>query len=415
MSNARTLATVAATLSLLISGVAPSLAAAHTPVAAALRTPHAHARHPHHARHRHRRRHHHARRHKRRHRHKLAARSLIQQPAFAAHHKRSTTTGETKTSGSTTTGSTSTSSTGSTGSGSTTTSTSGSTTTSTSAASASRAFSSTSPWNVPIPSAPVLDPNSASIAAYLGSDLKAYADLYEYGTPVWEAGASDPFDTVLCTEPWGTCQLSQQQIQIPAGAETSGGSDGSMVVIDSSTHLGYDFWRASRTSLTTWSAAWGTRFEMGGSGTGGGATGAGVPLLAGLPRLAEMAQGHIDHALAFASSDTCASVYRYPASKTDGKSTQSYCVPEGARIQLDPSIDVDAIPGITPGEKIVAHALQTYGAYCKDTGGAKMAFGFEDPVGKPNPYPGLGFSWDYYDMPHIPWDRLRVLSSWSGS
>ena len=81
----------------------------------------------------------------------------------------------------------------------------------------------------------------------------------------------------------------------------------------------------------------------------------------------------------------------------------------------DPSIDVDSIPGITPGEKIVAHALQTYGAYCRDTAGAKLAFSFEDPAGKPNPYPELGFPWDYYDMPHIPWNHLRVLSSWSGS
>lgn len=245
--------------------------------------------------------------------------------------------------------------------------------------------------------------------------MKAYADLYEFGTPVWEASASDPLQTVSCTEPWGTCELAQQPIQMPAAAEPSGGSDGSMVVIDSSTHMGYDFWRASRTSPSSWSAGWGTRFEMNGPGTGGGATGAGVPLLAGLPRLGEMTQGRIGHALSFSSNDTCSSVYRYPASKTDGKSTQSDCIPEGARIQLDPSIDVDAIPGMTPGEKIVAHALQAYGAYCKDTGGARMAFGFEDPVGKPNPYPALGFEWDYYDMPHIPWNRLRVLGTWNGS
>jgi hypothetical protein len=403
MSNARIIATATA-LSLLMLPSAASLASAQAHADSAQRASiRSSARRAHH---KHHRRRHHAKRRRHRHHVKPARGTFLREPAFVAHRKRSATT-ETKTtstSGSTTTEATSTS----------TSSTTGSTTTASSPTSASLSFSTTSPWNVPIPPAPALDANSAAIAAYLGSELKAYADLYEFGTPVWEASASDPLNTVSCTESWGTCQLGQQQIPIPAGAETSGGSDGSMVVIDSSTHMGYDFWRASRTSLTSWSAAWGTRFEMGGTGTGGGATGAGVPLLAGLPRLAEMAQGHIDHALAFASNNTCSSVYRYPASKTDGSSTQGDCIPEGARIQLDPSIDVDAIPGITPGEKVVAHALQIYGAYCKDTGGAKLAFGFENPAGKPNPYPGLGFSWDYYDMPHIPWNHLRVLSSWTG-
>jgi hypothetical protein len=268
---------------------------------------------------------------------------------------------------------------------------------------------------VAIPPSPALDPNSTSIAGYLGSEMKAYADLYEYGTPVWEASPGDPYNSVKCTEPWGTCALTQQLIPIPSTAGTAAGSDGSMVVIDPSTHTGYDFWRASRTSTTSWTTSWGTKFNMEGNGAEGGATGAGVPLLAGLPRLSEMAQGHIGHALAFISENTCASVFRYPASKTDGQSGQSNCVPEGTRIQLDPSINVDAIPGITPGEKTVAHALQTYGAYCKDSGGSKLAFGFEDPVGKTNPYPSLGFSGDYYDMPHIPWNHLRVLHQWNGN
>jgi hypothetical protein len=403
MSKARIIA-IATALSLLMLPIADSIAGARTATSGRSSARHARlhagARRTHHKRRHHRRRHHHTRRHKHRHHAKYLTSRRLRESAFAAHRKKSTRT-ETKTTS--TSGSTTTTE-------PTSTSTSGSTTTQI----ATLAFSSTSPWNVPIPAAPLLDSNSGAIANYLGSELKAYADLYEFGTPVWEASASDPLNTVSCTEPWGTCQLSQQQIPIPSSAGTSGGSDGSMVVIDSTTHLGYDFWRASRTSLTSWSTAWGTRFEMGGSGTGGGATGAGVPLLAGLPRLAEMSQGHIDHALGFVSNNTCASVYRFPASKTDGKSTQSNCIPEGARIQLDPSIDVDAIPGITPGEKIVAHALQTYGAYCKDSGGSKLAFGFENPAGKPNPYPGLGFSWDYYDMPHIPWNRLRVLSSWTG-
>jgi hypothetical protein len=260
----------------------------------------------------------------------------------------------------------------------------------------------------------VLDPNSATIAGYLGSEGKATADLYEYGNPVWEATASTPHYNVTCTENWGTCPLSAAPIPIPTSAEASSGSDGSMVVIDWSTRTGYDFWRARKTS-SGWTAAWGTVFSIDGMGTEGGATGAGMPLLAGMIRTYEIEQGYIDHALTFATDNACRTVLRYPASKTDGSSSQSNCIPEGARVQLNPSINVDAIPGITPAERMIAHALQIYGAYADNNGGAKMAFSFENPVNRPNPYPAAGLAWDYYDMPHIPWNQLRVLSRWNGS
>jgi hypothetical protein len=274
-------------------------------------------------------------------------------------------------------------------------------------------FEADSPWNTPIVADPAIDSNSEAMSSFLGSEQKGYADLYEFGTPVFEASAGDPLASVSCTEPWGLCQLTQQSIQIPTDASPASGSDSSMVVINGST--GYDFWNAHRNSATSWNTGWGTRFSLTGSGTGGGATGAGMPTLGGLVRTSEMEHGQIDHALAFITSNTCASVYRYPASKTDGRSGTSNCIPEGTRVQLDPSINVDAIPGITPGERIVAHALQTYGAYCRDTGGAKLAIAFEDPVAKPNPYPSLGFPWDFYDMPHIPWNHLRVLRQWNGT
>jgi hypothetical protein len=267
---------------------------------------------------------------------------------------------------------------------------------------------------VAIPASPILDPSSTAIAGYLGSESKAYADLYEYGNPVWEATSSTPAYKVTCTEAWGTCPLTAAPIPIPSSAEASSGSDGSMVVIDWNTRTGYDFWRARKTS-SGWTAAWGTVFSINGMGTEGGATGAGMPLLAGMIRTYEIEQGYIDHALTFATDNACQTVLRYPASKTDGSSSQSNCIPEGARVQLNPSINVDAIPGITPGERMIAHTLQTYGAYADNNGGAKMAFSFENPVGRSNPYPAAGLSSDYYDMPHIPWNQLRVLRTWNGS
>ena len=35
-----------------------------------------------------------------------------------------------------------------------------------------------------------------------------------------------------------------------------------------------------------------------------------------------------------------------------------------------------------------------------------------DPAG--DPYPSVGFGWDYYHMSHIPWNKLQVLRQWDG-
>jgi hypothetical protein len=57
----------------------------------------------------------------------------------------------------------------------------------------------------------------------------------------------------------------------------------------------------------------------------------------------------------------------------------------------------------------VAHALQTYGAINRDNAGTPLCVQFEAPFGKADPYSAAGFRGDYWTMPHIPWDRLRVL------
>ena len=85
----------------------------------------------------------------------------------------------------------------------------------------------------------------------------------------------------------------------------------------------------------------------------------------------------IEHALVVQSDTVCAGVFRAPAIKTDGDSTRTDCLPEGARLQLDPSIDVSKITGITPAERTVARALQRYGAYVIDRGGAPLSVSFE--------------------------------------
>jgi hypothetical protein len=89
-------------------------------------------------------------------------------------------------------------------------------------------------------------------------------------------------------------------------------------------------------------------------------------------------------------------------------------LPEGARIQLDPSLDPDAY-GLNAGERMIFAALQRYGAYVIDCGGAGAAFSFEDVDGNPGSvYEASGLGWDYCGLGRIPCAQMRVLRSWDG-
>jgi hypothetical protein len=207
-------------------------------------------------------------------------------------------------------------------------------------------------------------------------------------------------------------------VPIPSGALASSGSDGAMVIIDWSTETMYEFyqynWNGGRPQ-TGWGAVgpYSNEGRDGEAGRVGNSTGAGVSRLAGVVRIHEIREGYIDHALVFSTNNACTSIVRYPAAKTDGRSTRSDCVPEGARLQLDPSINVDSL-AISAGEKMVARALQRYGAYVMDNGGANMAFIFEAPSGESDPYCGVGICGDY-DRLNLTWNKLRVLRNWTGT
>ena len=133
----------------------------------------------------------------------------------------------------------------------------------------------------------------------------------------------------------------------------------------------------------------------------------------------EIERGFIPHALAFGSKHARRGTSRHPAQQTDGKLTGADTIPVGARIQLDPTLDLDAIVGLTPGERTIAEALQTYGAYCVGASGEPFLFFCEraPDAGTSDPgavYTTNGFRGDAASLPRIPWDRLRVLKQWDG-
>lgn len=283
-----------------------------------------------------------------------------------------------------------------------------------------RPFSATSPINTVIRSTPAIDTKSTAMIAYAARTRQMHANLYAYGIPIHTASSSTPRFTVSCRmDPtWGTCPFTGRVMPIPAGATPSTGTDRAMVVVDPVTQTTGEYWQATRTS-TGWVASWGAVNPSAGSGWGGGSTGAGASRLAGVVRVSEIAAGRIDHALVLQTDNVCRTTFRAPALKTDGTSIRTDCIPEGARIQLDPLLDVAKIPGITAGEKTVAKAMQVYGGYVIDRGGAPLSVSFERATDATSASPGRtyaasGLSWDYHGMPHVPWQKLRVLRSWNG-
>ncbi|QZH66839.1 hypothetical protein [Mycolicibacterium farcinogenes] len=274
-------------------------------------------------------------------------------------------------------------------------------------------FAEDSPFRTPIPADAEVDPNSAAMIGAVGWDDSAYVSTVEYGIPIYTADANTPRHSVPCLITlWGRCPFKGLQIPIPDDARPQYGSDGSMVVIDPEERKIYEFWRAKREN-DYWTTQFAAVNDLDGSGWGGASTGSGASRLAGVVRVAEIAQGFIPHALAIESNNVCADVFRPPALKTDGRSTRPDCIPEGARIQLDPSLDTDSL-GLAPAERYMAEALQRYGGFVTDVSASPLSISFErDNTAAPgtvgSTYSDAGVRWDYDGMTDIPWKKLRVL------
>ncbi len=295
---------------------------------------------------------------------------------------------------------------------------------STAEAATQRPFAASSPFNLQIPRTVVVDPRSNAMVSRVTRDAQLYANLVAYGVPIYTASSSTPSVPVDClmAPAWGPCPFSGRTFRIPSEARPSTGSDGALVVTDPVSGTSAEFWQATP-GRDRWTTSWGTVNDLAGSGWSSGpgsSTGAGASRLGGVVRVDEVTAGQIPHALVLQSDNVCRGEVRAPATKTDGDSDRADCIPEGSRLQLDPSVDVAQLPGANRAEKAVARALQLYGGYVIDKGGAALSVSFEVARDAKDNDPGAayraaGMGWDYYGLAHVPWGRLRVLQKWDGS
>jgi hypothetical protein len=247
-------------------------------------------------------------------------------------------------------------------------------------------------YAAPVGAGPAVVPGSgamirAAVLPFVGSANLAAG--VEWGIPIVQAAPAEPVRTVTVDG----VPPRRLRFRIPDAARPSSGSDAHLAVVDGDREL--DLWRARRAPDGSWRAAAAVVSPVPGSGVAGpiAADAAGFVLSAGVVRADELRRGQIAHALVFTTPHVRRG-HVPPAVHGDGLRGDADAMPMGTHIQLDPDLDVHDLPRTA---RVVARALQTYGAYLVDTGGS-LAIRAEAGIGGD---PALTA---------IPWARTRVLA-----
>lgn len=335
-------------------------------------------------------------------------------------------------------------------------------------------------WN-PIPDNPILDPYSKEISSLLTSpgDVERGRQQHHAISWGWFSTGFVHFNEVKPDTPrynfeflaphvypdWGFHgKPFDYAVPVPYGTQIPPGWDGHLSVADPLTGKVFSFWQAFyNESEDKWYASWGAISDFHGDGRdyAGSSTATNLCPYAGTAKMSEIIAGEIPHALFVSSNMIRGDRFRYPAQKSDGRNHANvpiqYAVEEGCRLQLNPDINLELIPGITQIELTLGRAWQKYGAYVSDQGGLTypptvtgggvelwqgmdytewrtyevipdgsnytinwLPYSDEHYPPVPEPYAQVGVGWDYFGLDHIPWNdengnsNLRVLKNWDG-
>ncbi len=304
--------------------------------------------------------------------------------------------------------------------------------------SAKRFFSDRSYWNQPIGDNPAIDPRSDELIAMMEGPIEEgfgpmHINIKEYTIPVYYADENTPLRKVHQRPPSlerGDHERARAHrfrrhpdfadslVPIPEGALPDPARDSHLAIVDWKRRMAWDTWACHLREDGEYESYTGMVYSLDDEGIWsyedfpaqngdsihwhGPSRAAGVPAIAGLILLDEVKAGRIEHKLAFASWANALGQHVYPAAWTDGFREDG--LPEGATLQLDPDLDLDAFD-LSGGARIVARALQEYG--CVDVDNARANTLYAE---------GLQFrqeSWesllDSEDLRRIPLKHYRVL------
>jgi len=291
-----------------------------------------------------------------------------------------------------------------------------------------RPFAPTSPWYTPVPvDAPVVADGNRYGGEIASEVLEFYGhaslNTNKYAPTVIQVEADHPTVAVA----YWNCQnkakvptgfvTQMDAVPLPPATPVPTDSDAHVVVWQPATDTVWELWKTRRVG-EEWQACYGGRLDDASQSTGTfpfpwGGTASGISTLAGLVTPDDLARGRIDHAISIGVVRTAPGIVSWPANRTDGKTDAPSAIPEGQRLRLDPAVDVASLR-LTPLGRMVARALQRYGAIVRDTSGAVSVYAQHTntalALGLPDPYVAYyGGKPKYAQLDGIPWDRLQTL------
>jgi hypothetical protein len=303
-------------------------------------------------------------------------------------------------------------------------------------------FSKGSPWNVPPPASAPIDRDSSAMIDGLLTEVTAeqlgrrgpWINTNAWSVPVYTVPKRQRTTKVILDHaPDPALSRAFRRVPLPRGAHPAAGTDHHLVVWQPATDRMWEFFGLVR-SHGRWRTNWGGAMRRVSRNLGvfgpaawpgakpwWGASATSLPLLGGLMRVGELESGRIDHALAIALPNPRAGVWAWPAQRSDGNGSGPAAIPEGARLRIDPRLDLSQLP-MPPLTRMMAAAAQRYGIIVRDRAGV-ITFAAEDPtpLGVVNPYtnnalsgqplPGGLFDgrWPATLLSSFPWSHLQVL------
>ncbi len=245
-------------------------------------------------------------------------------------------------------------------------------------------FTSISPWNTDISSAPV-DPNSNTIIDNFVGAVNVHPDFGAdptYGIPYVVVNGSQPLVNIDLNA--YASESDPGPMPVPATAPVEGGSsstgDRHVLVLDNSNCFLYELYNSSPNPDGSWSADSTAVWDLLGDGnaqrpyTWTSADAAGLPIFPGLIRYDEVAAGKIQHAFRFTLPQTSAA-FIPPASHDAATSSDPTAPPMGMRLRLKSSYDLS---GFDPSMQAILSAMQRYGLILADNGSPLFVTGASD-------------------------------------
>lgn len=294
-------------------------------------------------------------------------------------------------------------------------------------------FGPSSVFNQPLSSQAPVDPSSPTLVARLVEEVNdeqqsqagPWIETTSYSSPIYKVPRNQPSVRVKLenNKSWAkTLSAALAAVPMPANARPAAGSDAQITIWQPSTDRLWELWRASK-RRDGWHAVWGgaidhvskshgyyTASSWPGAHSYWGATATSLPIAAGMMTIPELKEGRVDHALAIDLPTTRAGAYAWPSQRTDGEDPRPSTIPEGARLRIDPRLNIKSL-NLPPMTEAMALAAQRYGMIVRDQTHHAIGFYAEDPTptGK-NPYPALmGYETPAELLSSFPWRSVEVL------